>query len=307
MPTEPSAVEVLNALTAHIAVLDHDGVIVLTNDAWTRFAKENGGISDAFIGVNYVSACEQSLAIEHDTSVREAFENLQALISGAIWSFSLEYPCDSPTEERWFCLRATRVPGPERFFVLAHENITARKKVEKELDVILARERMLARTDDLTGAFNRRHFFELAVHEHAVAKRYQQSFSVVLVDIDHFKRFNDTAGHMVGDDVLRKVAHLVRAHLRDADLFARYGGEEFIMLLPRTTAAQAVVVAERIRLELRDNAVVTPQGVLALTISSGVAELWPNDDSIDPVIARADSALYRAKQQGRNRTVVSPH
>ena len=115
MPTEPSAVEVLNALTAHIAVLDHDGVIVLTNDAWTRFAKENGGISDAFIGVNYVSACEQSLAIEHDTSVREAFENLQALISGAIWSFSLEYPCDSPTEERWFCLRATRVPGPERF------------------------------------------------------------------------------------------------------------------------------------------------------------------------------------------------
>lgn len=295
MPNEPSAVDVLNALTAHIAVLDRNGVIVLVNDAWTRFAEENGGSAGAFVGVNYMSICERSLAAGNDVSAREAFENLQALIGGAIASFSLEYPCDSPTEERWFCLRATRASGPERMFVLSHEDITARKKVEKELDATLARERMLARTDDLTGALNRRQFFELAAYEHAVAKRYQQSFSVVLFDIDHFKRINDTAGHIAGDDVLRNVARLVQAHLRDADLFARYGGEEFILLLPRTSAAQAVVVAERIRLELRDRA--------AVTISSGVAELWPNDDSIDPVIARADSALYRAKQQGRNRTV----
>lgn len=307
MPTEPSAVDVLNALTAHIAVLDRNGVIVLVNEAWTRFAEENGGYSGAFIGVNYVTVCEQSLATDPDDSAREAFENLQALIGGTIASFSLEYPCDSPTEERWFCLRATRASGPERTFVLAHENITARKKVEKELDEILARERTLARTDDLTGAFNRRQFFELAAHEHAVAKRYDESFSVVLFDLDHFKRVNDTAGHMAGDDVLRKVAHLVRAHLRDADLFARYGGEEFILLLPRTSAAQAVVVAERIRLALCDQAIVTAQGVSALTISSGVAELRPDDVSIDPVIARADDALYRAKEQGRNRTVVSPH
>ena len=304
MPTQPSAVEVLNALTAHIAVLDQDGVIVLVNEAWTRFAEENGGHPGAFIGVNYVSVCEQSLATEDHASARETFENLQAMISGAIASFSLEYPCASPTEERWFCLRATRASGPERMFVLSHEDITARKNVEKELDQILARERTLARTDDLTGALNRRQFFELAVHEHAVAKRCGQGFSVVLFDIDHFKRVNDTAGHMAGDDVLRKVANLVRGHLRDADLFARYGGEEFILLLPRTTAAQAVVVAERIRLELHDNAIATAQSVVELTISSGVAELWPDDDSIDPVIVRADNALYQAKQQGRNRTVA---
>jgi diguanylate cyclase (GGDEF)-like protein len=307
MPTQPSAGDVLNALTAHIVVLDRDGVIVLVNDAWTRFANENEGPAGAVLGVNYLAVCERSLAADGDTAAEETFRKLQALIGGTIQSFSLEYPCNSPTEERWFCLRATRASGPEDVFVLAHEDITARKKIERELEQILERERTLARTDDLTGALNRRQFFELAVHEYAVAKRYKQPFAVVLFDIDHFKRVNDTAGHMVGDDVLRKVANLVSRHLRDADLFARYGGEEFILLLPRTTAAQAGVVAERIRQELCGNALATAQGALALTISSGVAELAPDDDSIDPVIRRADSALYEAKRQGRNRTVLSPH
>ncbi|HEX7136684.1 MAG TPA: GGDEF domain-containing protein [Vicinamibacterales bacterium] len=239
------------------------------------------------------------MAADHDATAEESFASLQALLSGAIESFSLEYPCNSPTEERWFCLRATRASGPDHVFVLAHEDITARKKIERELQ-------SLARTDDLTGALNRRQFFELAVHEHAVTKRYKQSLAVVLFDIDHFKRFNDAAGHMVGDEVLRRVADLVRRHLRDADLFARYGGEEFILLLPRTTAAQAVTVAERIRQELHGNAWATTEGPLALTISSGVAELGPDDDSIEPVIRRADGAMYEVKQQGRNRTVLSP-
>lgn len=294
MPSQPSAGDVLNALTAHIVVLDGDGAIVLVNEAWTRFANENGGPASAFIGVNYLAVCKHSLDCNHDATTEEAFKNLQALLSGAIESFSLEYPCDSPTEERWFCLRATRASGPENVFVLSHEDITARKKIERELEQILERERTLARTDDLTGALNRRQFFELAIHEYAVTKRYGQSLAVVLFDIDHFKRINDTAGHIAGDDVLRQVADLVRRHLRDADLFARYGGEEFILLLPSTTAAQAVAVAERIRQELHSTALVT--------ISSGVAELAPNDDSIDPVIQRADNALYEAKQQGRNRT-----
>ena len=298
MSAQPSAADVLNALTAHIVVLDRNAAIVLVNDAWTRFANQNGGPSGAFLGVNYLAVCEQSLATDHDVTAEESFKNLQALIGGAIESFSLEYPCNSPVEERWFCLRATR--AADDVFVLAHEDITARKKAERELE-------LLARTDDLTGALNRRQFFELAVHEHAVSRRYKQSLAVVLFDIDYFKRFNDTAGHMFGDEVLRNVADLVRRHLRDADLFARYGGEEFILLLPRTTATQAVVVAERIRQELAGNAWVTTEGALTLTISSGVAEMEPNDDSIEPLVRRADRALYEAKQQGRNRTVLSPH
>lgn len=305
MAHRPSAADVLNALTARIAVLDRDAGIVLVNDAWRRFANENGAPAGAFVGVNYLAVCERSLATDHDATAEESFKSLQALIGGAIESFSLEYPCNSPAEERWFCLRATRASGPDDVFVLAHEDITARKKIERELEQILEREKTLARTDELTGALNRRQFFELAVHEHAVTKRYNQSLAVVLFDIDHFKRFNDAAGHMVGDEVLRKVANLVRRHLRDADLFARYGGEEFILLLPRTTAAQAVTVAERIREELHGNAWLTTEGSLALTISSGVAELEPDDDSIEPVIQRADGAMYEAKQQGRNRTVLS--
>jgi diguanylate cyclase (GGDEF)-like protein len=306
MPRRPSAADVLNALTAHIAVLDRDAGIVLVNDAWRRFASENGGPSGAFVGDNYLAVCEQSLAADHDVTAEESFRNLQALIRGAIESFSLEYPCNSSAEERWFCLRATRASGPDHAFVLSHEDITARKMIERELEQILEREKTLARTDELTGALNRRQFFELAVHEHAVTKRYKQSLAVILFDIDHFKRFNDAAGHMVGDEVLRKMADLVRRHLRDADLFARYGGEEFILLLPRTTAVQAVTVAERIRQELHGHAWMTTEGPLVLTISSGIAELEPGDDSIEPVIRRADGAMYEAKEQGRNRTVLSP-
>ena len=189
--------------------------------------------------------------------------------------------------------------------IIVNQDITARKEIEKELEATLARERSLARTDDLTAAFNRRHFFDLARHELAIARRYHQALSLILFDVDHFKRINDTAGHDAGDEVLRGVARIVREHLREADVFARYGGEEFILLLPRTPASEALVVAERIRKAIADNATATSQGVAVVTISSGVAELLSGEDSLDLLIRRADRAMYLAKQQGRNRTILA--
>jgi len=189
--------------------------------------------------------------------------------------------------------------------IIVNQDITARKEIEKELAATLTRERSLARTDDLTAAFNRRHFFDLARQELAVARRYHQALALILFDLDHFKRINDTAGHDAGDEVLRGVARIVRAHLREADVFARYGGEEFIILLPRTTMSEALVVAERIRNAIADNATVTSQGVRVVTISSGVAELLSGEDSLELLIQRADRALYLAKQQGRNRTILA--
>lgn len=275
---ELDAAAVLNALTAHIAVLDADGVIVAVNEAWRRFATANGAKSATFfVGTSYLSACDGE---------QETTTGLRALLGGERDLFTIEYPCDSPEERRWFTLRASRFSGGA---VVAHENITERKLMEEAL-------RLLSRTDSLTGVTNRRHFFELAEEEVEAAARRRQPLSVILLDLDHFKRINDTHGHQAGDEMLKGVAQVVRGHLRDADLFARYGGEEFIVLLPRTPAADAVATAEQIREDLSMR--------LGVTISSGIADLLPAGDTLDRLISRADKALYRAKDAGRNRSLL---
>jgi diguanylate cyclase (GGDEF)-like protein len=175
----------------------------------------------------------------------------------------------------------------------------ARRKVEEAL----ARERILSRTDSLTGAANRRHFFEMAAHELAVAQRYHNALSLILLDIDHFKRVNDMLGHDAGDEMLKRIAGIVRGHLREADVFARYGGEEFVILLPHTNAQQATVVAERIREDIATHSAIAREGIVMATISTGVAQLL-RDETIDALIRRADEALYLAKRRGRNRTVT---
>jgi len=270
--------DVLNALTAHIAVLDADGVIVAVNNAWSRFAAANGATSaTAFVGANYLSACG---------SAEDTTTGIRALLRGDRDEFSVEYPCDSPEERRWFMLRATRLA---RGAVVAHENITERKLMEEAL-------RALSRTDSLTGVTNRRHFFELAEEEFADAALNRRPLSVILLDLDHFKRINDTRGHQAGDELLKGAAQLVRGHLRDADLFARYGGEEFIALLPRIRAADALAMAETIREDLAAR--------LPVTMSSGIAGMLAADDTLDRLISRADRAMYAAKDAGRNRSLI---
>ncbi len=201
--------------------------------------------------------------------------------------------------------------------IIVNQDITARKEAEtelrlakqeveaasRELEIALARERILAREDALTGVTNRRQFFELGTHEVSVAGRYGHPLSVILIDVDDFKRLNDTFGHQAGDELLKRFARIARQHLRDADLFARYGGDEFVALLPSTRAAEAALVAERLRADLAVHDTVLEQGTLTVTISSGIAELLPAD-TLDALIHRADMALYEAKQSGRNRTAV---
>jgi diguanylate cyclase (GGDEF)-like protein len=153
--------------------------------------------------------------------------------------------------------------------------------------------RDLSRVDELTGLPNRRVWSaELPVAMER-ARREATPMSVAMIDLDHFKRFNDTHGHPAGDQLLRMAALNWRSHLRNVDQLARYGGEEFIVLLPVADGAQALLVLERLR-------VVTPSGQ---TFSAGVAT-WDGAESAEDLIARADQALYRAKASGRNRSVV---
>jgi diguanylate cyclase (GGDEF)-like protein len=161
----------------------------------------------------------------------------------------------------------------------------------------------LATIDGLTGIANRRHFFETAQREVAMARRRQTSLAAVMLDIDHFKHINDTHGHQIGDDVIRAVVERLRRHSRDTDILARYGGEEFVLLLP-DAGTHALDTAERLREEVARTPVQTRTGPVDVTISVGAAYLSPSDTGLDTLLARADECLYSAKQNGRNRVVI---
>ncbi len=160
--------------------------------------------------------------------------------------------------------------------------------------------------DSLTDLFNHRHSIELVANEFERVGRYQEGFSVLMIDIDHFKKVNDEHGHPVGDVVLRDVAHLLKDTLRNVDAVGRYGGEEFVAVLAHTTGEEALQTAERIRHRIEHHPFKVQDKVLRVTVSIGVAS-YPDDvaDSPSNLVEEADRALYRAKEAGRNRVAGS--
>lgn len=181
--------------------------------------------------------------------------------------------------------------------------IMARRAIVLLEDLEESREslRVMAMTDSLTGLYNRRHFYDLAETEWERALRYNRPLSLIIVDIDLFKLVNDTHGHAIGDEVLKNVANSCRAMLRDHDVMCRLGGEEFSIMLPETSLEGAMLLAERLRIAI--GAMVTPVGSqhVAVTISAGVAQTNGDDEGFNTLEHRADNALYRAKESGRNR------
>lgn len=168
----------------------------------------------------------------------------------------------------------------------------------KELADAYARIEEISRTDALTGLGNRRHFLERLDEALASASRHGQPVSLVMADLDYFKRVNDTYGHNVGDDVLREFANILKSGCRREDLPARYGGEEFIILLPQSDELAAMRFAERVRHEV-ETANLLPDGKV-VTVSLGVCELGAESISQYEFMRRTDVALYAAKEGGRN-------
>jgi diguanylate cyclase (GGDEF)-like protein/PAS domain S-box-containing protein len=189
--------------------------------------------------------------------------------------------------------------GQVRGAEVVFEDISRRKAMEAEL-------LRLATTDPLTGAANRRRFLEQMEMELARVKRHGKSAALLMVDIDHFKEVNDAFGHSVGDSVIQHLAELARKRLRRSDLFARLGGEEFGILLPETEGADAHEFADLFRRQVIEAPAQSAKGAISITISIGVSEFDPSDASPDMVLARADNALYRAKEGGRNRVETEP-
>lgn len=164
--------------------------------------------------------------------------------------------------------------------------------------------RRMANVDHLTGISNRREFFLMAEKALAIARRANTPISLILIDVDNFKKVNDSLGHTKGDRILMQVSRQLRETLREADVYARYGGDEFIILLPGTGAEDARTLAEKLRAEFAGISREIARGRIICTMSIGVAE-YRHGESIERLISRADDALYQAKHAGRDRTVLS--
>lgn len=180
------------------------------------------------------------------------------------------------------------------------------KKI-KQLDEAKKRLQQLAITDGLTGLFNYRYFKEQLAHEINRASRHTLSLSLIMIDIDYFKFYNDNNGHPAGDKVLKQIAKVILTNVRKIDIAARYGGEEFVVILPETSPDSAKIVTEKIRKLVEEEIILhgkkQPDG--GLTISLGLAS-YPNDtDDGEKLISIADQRLYKAKQGGRNMVVYA--
>ena len=215
-------------------------------------------------------------------------------------------PTTHPPEVEWvhFVLAATTLPIMGMLSEQLHA-IRARLHAQRdELEAALARIRELATVDELTKLPNRRHATELFAHLVRQADRKNSPLTVCMLDLDHFKRINDSFGHGAGDTVLARFAETAAAALRESDVLARWGGEEFLVLLPDTDAHHADLTLNRVREALAElRLLAAPEGGY-VTFSAGLAQMRAAE-SPEQALERADFALYRAKSEGRDRTVIS--
>lgn len=199
--------------------------------------------------------------------------------------------------EAFLPLSLTRIAGVIALgTIMLHEQ--ARLAAERRV-------RELAITDELSGLANRRAFYAAMEREAARQDRLDAPFSVLLMDIDRFKAINDSFGHPVGDEVIRRLAAVLRDHSRAADIPARIGGEEFALLLPDTPPAVADEIAERIRRAIADQTIQTSRGAITFTVSIGTSSNGLAGGSVEAMLTAADTALYASKNAGRNRVSSS--
>lgn len=201
---------------------------------------------------------------------------------------------DAQDQKRWLEVSFAAVTDPDAPEILCIAREVTASENEKQWLL------KLATHDPLTGVANRRGFFDVAYAEYARAIRYQRPLSVIMVDVDHFKRINDTWGHDAGDTALVELARVLRKELRSGESLARMGGEEFIVLLPETDLESALQAAERLRLAVREHVRLAADRSIVITASMGVAELHTDDADMHELLQRADEQLYRAKESGRD-------
>jgi len=177
--------------------------------------------------------------------------------------------------------------------------------VIKKINFMYSQTRFLSVTDSLTGLYNRRHFEDTLEREFLRASRYKNNLSFAIIDVDFFKKVNDTYGHSTGDYVLKEVAYLILQNLRKTDMVFRYGGEEFAVIITETPKEKAIVPLERLRKAVEEYPFSYNGQDIKITISIGISEVCENITTVHQLFDDADRALYKAKENGRNQIQIN--
>ncbi|WP_292661909.1 diguanylate cyclase [Nitratifractor sp.] len=188
-----------------------------------------------------------------------------------------------------------------------HRELVARVGNALRIQELQEELRLLASIDPMTRLYNRRYFTTMADKILKLARREKNPLSLAILDIDRFKRINDTYGHLAGDRVITALSEKLMSRYRESDLLCRFGGEEFVILMPNTELDVAALLAERTRKEVEKLQVPYNGKTISMTVSIGVSQVdLENEETLDPVLKRADDALYIAKKQGRNQVHIAP-
>ncbi|MBI5945618.1 MAG: PAS domain S-box protein [Chloroflexi bacterium] len=282
-----------------ILITDKDGKIEYTNP---RFTTLTGYTLDEVRGQT------PHLLVSDQTESAAYPVFFQTILSGREWrGESLNRKKNGETY--WGYVSISSIIGSNgdvTHFVAVTEDITARKEAEEKIQRLNAELEQLALTDHLTNLYNRRYFMQRGIEELKSAKRNKWPLALLVMDIDEFKKINDTFGHETGDKALQLAANALKSSLRETDVLGRLGGDEFVILLPQTSVQEALLLTERIHRNIAAIRLETPQGRLSLTMSIGIAESnqGTDSDTVENLLVRGDRALYAAKQGGRNRTVI---
>ncbi len=305
-------VDMLESVEVGLVVLDLDFRV----QAWNGFMENHSGITasrirDKVIFDVFPDIPQAWLARKVDAV---ALLNTRAFTSWEQRPYLFKFRNTRPitgTEEFMFQnLTISPLSGPsgqvEKVCLMVYDvtDIASSKRALERANEQLAK---LSMTDRLTGLLNRGTWENLVDAEYERYRRYGQATSLVMFDIDHFKKVNDTHGHLAGDEVIKHTATVTKNNLRQSDTAGRYGGEEFGIILPETDAEGARIICERIRESIAQSVVETTVAPIEYTISMGIAQLSDGPENYMQWMQQADKALYAAKEGGRNRVVISNH
>jgi diguanylate cyclase (GGDEF)-like protein len=296
---------VLDALPDPVAVLNRKGQLVTANVAWTK-AAQGRLLPFPKLGQDksYFDACKLVLGDEAEAA-RKILAGVQAVLGGTLAHFALEYPWRTGKTDHWLLVQAAPL-ARAGFAALTHRDITVSKRQQAEQDKRLkaleARNQALdqiAIRDPLTGLYNRRFFDEVLAREWRRFQRTGEGFTLIIMDVDSFKRVNDQYGHEAGDRALQQVGAGLRATLRASDLVARVGGDEFAALLPRTDTERSGPVIEKLRDAVTQLRLQTEAGPCPLSLSLGTATVpgFPPVTSAAELLRVADKRMYEAKRR----------
>ncbi|MFT5839898.1 MAG: diguanylate cyclase (GGDEF)-like protein [Flavobacteriales bacterium] len=286
--------EILNVFPEHLCITNLEGKILFVNKAWIDFEYDNTDNKlTNWLNVNYLDVCDKSAAHGFKLAEETAI-GIRAVASKKQADFKIEYPCHSPQVQKWFLLKCIPFTYKgNRYLLIQHSNIT--QKIEANIN---------SNIDALTLVGNRRAFNTFLDHEWRRCERLEHPISAVIIDIDNFKQFNDTFGHLKGDDCLRRVSQILKELVhRPSDIFCRYGGEEFVYILGNTDIHRALGLCEKIHFAVRNLNIAHKKPRQFLTVSIGLASVYPRVcGNKEHLIELADTYLYRAKSSGKNTT-----